>query len=73
MFLIANSIVVVSKVQKQSVSNAFQYVVLHPSAPSYSKDIIAATGRCKCKDTKKFVNKVSITKKSAKKSKKFGR
>ena len=29
------SIVVVSKVQKQSVSNAFQYVVPHPAAPPY--------------------------------------
>jgi len=30
-----------SNIQKQSVSNAFQYVVLHLSAPSYSKDIVA--------------------------------
>ena len=29
------------EVQKQSVSNAFQYVVLHPSAPSSSDDIVA--------------------------------
>ena len=35
------SIVVVSKVQKQCVSNAFQYVVLHPAAPSSSGDIPA--------------------------------
>ena len=34
-----------SIVQKQSVSNAFQYVVLHPTAPSSSEDITATMGR----------------------------
>ena len=33
------------EVQKQSVSNAFQYVVLHPAAPSSSEDITATMGR----------------------------
>ena len=45
-------IVVVSKVQKQSVSNAFQYVVLHPAALHTSVYFIAIMGRCNCKDTK---------------------
>jgi len=31
----------VSNSQKQSVSNAFQYVVLRPTAPSASDDITA--------------------------------
>ena len=35
------SIVEVSKTKKQSVSNAFQYVVLCPTAPSSPDDIIA--------------------------------
>jgi len=35
--------------QKQSVSNAFQYVVLHQAAPSSSKDITATIGRCEGK------------------------
>jgi len=39
--LTAYSIVEVSNSQKQSVSNAFQYVVLRPTAPSASDDIIA--------------------------------
>ena len=43
--LVLCSIVVVSKVQKQSVSNAFQYVVLHPAAPPYDKGVIATMGR----------------------------
>jgi len=38
---LAISIVVVRRVQKQSVSNAFQYVVLCPTAPSASDDITA--------------------------------
>jgi len=38
---LAISIVVVRRVQKQSVSNAFQYVVLRPTAPSASDDITA--------------------------------
>ena len=37
--------VVVRRVQKQSVSNAFQYVVPHPAAPSSSEDITATMGR----------------------------
>ena len=39
--LVAISIVVVRRVQKQSVSNAFQYVVLHPVAPHISMRLIA--------------------------------
>ena len=45
LFSTAYSIVEVSNSQKQSVSNAFQYVVLRPSAPSFSNDIAAALGR----------------------------
>ena len=43
--LTAYSIVEVSNSQKQSVSNAFQYVVPHPAAPSSSEDITATMGR----------------------------
>ena len=43
--LTAYSIVEVSNSQKQSVSNAFQYVVLYPAAPSSSEDFIATIGR----------------------------
>ena len=46
------SIVEVLNDQKQSVSNAFQYVVLHPSAPSSSDDITALRADSTCKDTK---------------------
>ena len=42
------------EVQKQSVSNAFQYVVLCPTAPSTSDDITALRVDSICKDTKKF-------------------
>ena len=37
------------EVQKQSVSNAFQYVVLRPSAQLSSESVAAASGRCSCK------------------------
>ena len=51
LFLISNSIVEVSIQPKTKRDNAFQYVVLHPSAQSSSDDITAATGRCRCKIT----------------------
>ena len=50
--LVLCSIVVVSKVQKQSVSNAFQYVVLRPVAPSPSDDIPAARGQMQVQNYK---------------------
>ena len=46
------SIVEVLNDQKQSVSNAFQYVVLRPAAPSSSDDITALRADSTCKDTK---------------------
>ena len=45
MFLTVISIVVVSKVQKQSVSNAFQYVVLCLAALHISMCFKATTDR----------------------------
>jgi len=51
---LAISIVVVRRVQKQSVSNAFQYVVLHPAAPHISMCLIAARADSSCKDTKYY-------------------
>ena len=42
--------------------------MLHPSAPSYSKDIPATSGRCSCKSTKIKWNNALQSKKSAKKS-----
>ena len=47
-------IVVVSKVQKQSVSNAFQYVVLHLAAPHISLCFPAIRADSKCKDNNFF-------------------
>ena len=58
-----------SIVQKQSVSNAFQYVVLRPPAPSSSDDIPAARGKCRCKITHFILN---LTPEKEKSSKKFG-
>ena len=55
LFLNYRSIVEVLNNQKQSVSNAFQYVVLHPSAPSSSKDIAAATGRMQLQNYKFYM------------------
>ena len=40
--------------KKLSVSNAFQYVVPHPSAPSSSDDITALRADSNCKDTNYF-------------------
>ena len=60
----------VSMDPKTKRDNAFQYVVLRPSAPSSSNDIPATSGRCSCKSTKKIGIKCSKSKKSAKK---FGR
>ena len=69
MFLISISIVEVSNIQKQSVSNAFQYVVLRPVAPSPSDDITAAWGQMRCKITNFILNLAPEKEKS---SKKFG-
>ena len=57
MFLFSVLIVEVQNDQKQSVSNAFQYVVLRLVAPSSSDDIPAAWGRCDCKSTNKIGEK----------------
>ena len=68
LFLNYRSIVEVLNNQKQSVSNAFQYVVLHPSAPSFSNDIDAAMSGCSCKSTKNMWNNSSLSEKICKMS-----
>jgi hypothetical protein len=45
----------------------FHNVVLPPSAPLSTDDIIAATGRCRCKGTLFFINTLYFAKKIAKK------
>ena len=43
---------VVVRLSKNKASvTPFQYVVLHPTAPSSSEDFTALVGRCICKDT----------------------
>jgi hypothetical protein len=54
------------EVQKQSVSNAFQYVVLRPLAPSSSDDITALRADSNCKSTKIKWEKVPNRSKSYK-------
>ena len=58
------SIVEVLNDQKQSVSNAFQYVVLCPVAPSPSDDIPAARGQMRLQ---KYKNKMGNSTESVKK------
>ena len=47
-------------IQKQSVSNAFQYVVPHPAAPSSSEEFMASIGRQQVQRYKKVGNNDSF-------------